>query len=375
MDHIPGKPYSQRNYRSINKKVARVAFISLKRPVDISFQNGVARIYLDVEERKSNSFKGVLGLQQQSESSSLVGNIELAIQNLFQSGKTLQVDWERFAENAQELLLYYKHPFILGSKLVPSIQLEILRQDSLFLTRSTTLGVGAFLSAKTEFEFLYQRRKGTLLTTDADLISSASLADFTSDGYQVRLMNGDFSLFNQLNELFAWSFKAGVGQKRIDRNLSLADSFYDTLSLVTDVFNFKLELGKQIKLKDRLSFYQHVSGGVIENKELLNNELFRVGGLHSLRGFNEKFFFANQYLITRSELRSFFERGSYLYLFYDQLFISNRQTSDTPFGTGFGFSLETSSGQFSFAMAIGKSKDQSFDVANLKAHFGYLTRF
>ncbi len=375
LDHVPGKLYSQKNYQALGRKMSRISFLSLKRPVDISFQDGLAKIYLDIEESRSNSFKGVLGLQQQNESSNLIGNISLDIKNLFQSGKELRLDWERFAENSQELLLYYKHPFFLSSKLAPSFQFEILRQDSIFLTRSSSLGVSTFFSAKAEIGFSYQRRRGTLLSTDIELISEGGLADFTTDNYQIRIENSDFSLFNQFKNHMAWFASIGVGQKQIDRNLSLADSFYDTLELSSDIFNLEVAIGRQLRLFRRITFYQYLGAGLIENDELLNNERFRLGGLNSFRGFNEKFFFADQYLISRSEIRSFFEKGSYLYLFYDLLLLENEGVSEEPFGTGLGFSLETSSGQFSFAMALGKSANQLFDLSNLKIHFGYLTRF
>ena len=114
---------------------------------------------------------------------------------------------------------------------------------------------------------------------------------------------------------------------------------------------------------------------MLYNDELLTNELYRLGGLNSIRGFNEKEFFAKNYLSSRIELRSFFEQGSYLYVFYDQLFYKRDALTDSPIGLGLGFALETRSGQFNFALASGNSNQQSISFDELRAHFGYTATF
>ena len=375
LDHIPGKPFSESSYQMVNQKISRVSFLKLRRPVDVSFQNQKAKMYLDIEERSSSTFQGVVGLQQGSEQTNVVGSIDLDIQNLFRSGKQLRVSWERFAENSQKLDLFYSHSFFLASKLTPFFNFQLLKQDTTFLKRFSNIGISTFFSARIRASFGYTKWKGTLLTEDEQAIAAASLADFTTDFYSVELEKGHFSEFFQLGSDYAWKLGVGAGAKRIDRNLSLPDSFYDTLSIETNILRVDLKFIGQKRVLERQTIYQHFEMGIIDNDELLNNERYRIGGLHSLRGFNEKFFFADRYLLSRSEFRSFFEQGSYIYVFFDQLFYRDSNFEDTPFGTGLGFSLATSSGQFSFAMALGKSKNQPLDFANIKAHFGYITRF
>ncbi len=375
IDHVPSNPFSEKSYSRIAEKIERTSFLSFKRPLDISFQKEKAKLYLDIVENESNTFQGVLGLQQQGERASIIGSINLGIQNLFKSGKELYLNWERFAENSQELSLSYKHPFLLDSKLTPSFKFELLRQDSTFLTQFSELGVSTYLSSKVEIFFGYNRQKGTLLTTDEQLAFQSGLADFHSDLYQLMIGQDDFQKSTQLVSYYAWMLKTGAGEKQINKNLSLPDSFYDTLSLRTNIFRFDLKLAGQLRMLKKQSVHQYIGVGIIENRELLNNERHRLGGSSTLRGFNEKVFFADRYFLGRTEFRSFFEKESYLYLSFDQLLYRNDNFSDSPFGAGLGFSLSTSSGQFSFALAIGASKDQSLDFSNMKAHFGYITVF
>ncbi len=375
IDHVPGKPFSELEYHQVVIKMGRSPFLRLRRPVDLSFQKERATLYLDIVEEESNRFQGVLGLQQAEAQSSVIGSIDLSINNMFRSGKEFELHWERFDEESQELQLRYKHPFFLDAKLAPMFEFNLLKQDTSFLTRSTSLGLGTYLSASIELSLNYTRNVGTLLTDEEEFISQSNFADYTSDIYRMRLSQGYAAKLEQYTDGVWWGLGLGVGTKQIDQNLSIPDSFYDTLKLQTDIFSFDWQFAIQKKLFKRQAFYQFFEAGIIDNGELLSNERYRLGGLNSLRGFNEKFFFADRFFMSKSEFRSFFERGSYLYVFYDQLIYTDRGFSESPYGAGLGFSLATSSGQFRFAFAIGKSADQDLDLRNLKAHFGYTTRF
>ncbi len=101
-----------------------------------------------------------------------------------------------------------------------------------------------------------------------------------------------------------------------------------------------------------------------------------------MRGFNENFFFAQHFALSRIELRQYFERRSFLMLFYDQLFYAQDQQWDQPVGFGVGLNLNTSTegndskkGLFTFALAIGTAQGIPLDFANVKVHLGYTTKF
>ena len=49
--------------------------------------------------------------------------------------------------------------------------------------------------------------------------------------------------------------------------------------------------------------------------------------------------------------------------------------AEWPVGLGTGLSLETNSGVFSFAMALGRTKEIPWDISNAKIHFGYISQF
>ena len=376
LDIVPGSLFSERDYASISLKIERSAFLQLNRPTDLSFKDNKAEVFLDISESTSNTFQGVLGLlQQQDGRTTAVGSLELDIQNLFKSGKQFRFFWERFSEESQKLDLVYKHPFFLDSKLTPSFRFGLLRQDTTFLNRVLGLGLNTFITPRIELFFEFERSNGTLLSTELETISNERLADFTRNIYTVQFLRGLESSLSSLKEGMVWDLSLSAGAKTIDQNLSIPTDYYDTIQLKSDFYRFEGDLHYQLRLFKRQTFYHHIQGASLKNNELLTNELYRLGGLNTIRGFNEKSLFADNFVLSRLEFRSFFEQKSYVYMFYDQLFIGRNSFVDSPFGLGLGFVLATSAGQFSFALAVGDAEDQPLSFSTVKAHFGYISRF
>ncbi|MEO9483271.1 MAG: hypothetical protein ABJG47_07495 [Ekhidna sp.] len=376
LDIEPGNPFSERDYRTIEQKIERSSFLTIQRPTDLSFKNNKAKTYLDIKEHASSTFQGVIGLQQiQNGKTTAVGALELDVQNLFRSGKQFKFAWERFAEESQSLNIFYKHPFFLNSKLSPSFSFGILKQDTTFLTRRTSVGLNTYVAPKIELSFEFETTNGTLISSDVSVIANTGLADFKRKTYNVQLSKGHFSSLGKLKNDIIWRFSSSGGTKKIQENISLPDSYYDSIRLETNFYRFEADIAYQIKILKRQSFFHHIRAGTLQSEELLSNELYRLGGLNSLRGFNEKQFFGKSYVLSRVEFRSFFENRSYAYVFYDHLFFSRELRTDQPYGVGLGFALATSTGQFSFALAVGNSADQNISFSAMKAHFGYISRF
>lgn len=376
LDITPGSVYSERGYRRLKEKVGRSAFLSLNREPDLSFTGDRATIYLDIQEDVTNSFQGVVGLQQvEAGRTSAVGSIELDIQNLFRSGKHLMFAWERFAEESQRVELFFKYPFFLDSKISPSFRFELFKQDTTFLTRVFGLGITTFIAPKIELTLEYEQTTGTLLSTSVPTLASLELADFKRPLYTIKLAQGHPNALGKYGDYLMWNFSASAGRKLIAKNAALPDTYYDSLERESDFFRIEGLLAYQLTVFKRQALYHQLSGAVLSNEELLQNERYRLGGLNTLRGFNEKFFFVDEYMLSRMEFRSFFEDRSYVYFAYDQMITTDDGRMQYPLGLGLGFALETSSGQFSFALALGQSENQPFSFSTMKAHFGYISRF
>jgi hemolysin activation/secretion protein len=368
-------PFSESAYRSISQKINRISHLSLIRPPDVSFQDARAWTYLDIEEGSTGSFQGILGLlpnQGTGQGVLITGNLDLSLLNLFRSGKELNFSWAQFAEQSQRLEASYRHPFIAGTSIHLNTSFKLFKQDTSFLNRETALSGSFYVSPQVEMGFGYKQQNATVLTSQIAIVSDRNWLDFNQDWYFWQIRKGNNRIVKSGN-MSTYASDLAIGRRRVKRNSQFPLDFYDTVQFKTTNFKWEAQvqiqrnIGKQSYLFGSLSM-AHLSSSSSAN------QLYRVGGLQTFRGFNEQFFYTPTYIISQLEGRLFFEEQSYVFVFYDQGFLKNRTWSN-PLGLGGGFSLLTNSGLFSFAMAVGRSEAIPFELANMKIHFGYLSRF
>jgi outer membrane protein assembly factor BamA len=107
--------------------------------------------------------------------------------------------------------------------------------------------------------------------------------------------------------------------------------------------------------------------------------LFRIGGLKTLRGFDEESIFCSTYLISTVEYRFLYARTSNLFVFTDAAWYENlsthRYTKDQPLALGAGISFDTKAGILNMSYALGNQMGNGFDVRNGKIHFGLVALF
>jgi hemolysin activation/secretion protein len=174
-------------------------------------------------------------------------------------------------------------------------------------------------------------------------------------------------------------FRGSVGQKKIIKNPAFSDDIYKNVDLASIQFRVTGAIQKFWRVYKNILLKTQVSGGYLEADNLFQSDLFRIGGLKSLRGFTENQFFTSKYGIANFEFRAMFSQMTYFMLFYDQSALiddfDKNMMVQYPFGTGAGFSFSTQAGIFNFVFAMGKSNVQPFGFEYSKIHFGYISRF
>ena len=115
------------------------------------------------------------------------------------------------------------------------------------------------------------------------------------------------------------------------------------------------------------------------NNQLYINELYRVGGQQTIRGFDEQSIFADWFQIATTEIRFLTGKNSFIYLFGDLSSTQNILNTDNNlnyrYGFGAGIALETKVGIFGLSYALGSSFNDPLLLRNGKVHFGYLNMF
>jgi hemolysin activation/secretion protein len=105
---------------------------------------------------------------------------------------------------------------------------------------------------------------------------------------------------------------------------------------------------------------------VLQSSSYLTNELFRFGGINSVRGFNENTLQANFVSALLSEYRYTLSNTLYLHSVFDYGYFQDQTTNinGNLLGIGFGFGLLNKNGLLNFVYANGTTNDQAIKLNN-----------
>lgn len=369
--------YQERDFEQIPSRIDQLPYLELNSPPDVSFESGMATVYLDLKPIKANRFEGVLGLlpkQAVDEKLAFTGYLNVELMNLFRSGKSLNFFWNRFADQSQTLNLSYQHPYVLGSVISLDAHFDLTRQDSLFLNQGWQFNGLVDINSFFRLKVGSSVQVGTLINPDIKNLEEG-LADYRRVSYQMEWAHINPYVRNQFGSYSQFAISGQVGNKRISRNLNIPETAYDTIQLKTLMGQLMVETWVQQKIYKGLTIHHEASAAALYNDLVLRNEMFRLGGLKTLRGFNENNFYVNRFALSRLEFRQYFEPKSYVMLFWDQSYFQSGRQNRFVQGIGIGFTIDTSNGLFTFASAYGIQDQVSQDISSLKIHFGYHSKF
>ncbi len=378
-----GKPFNQKLVKAIPQKIDRLEYVQLASSPEVIFKAGKSNIVLKLIRKKSDQIDGIVGLLPNANDQKkmiVTGQARLELHNLFSAGKHLKFEWQRLNIGSQLLNIDYLNPNLLRSPLNVGVGFHLLKQDSNFVNRDFLLKISLLPSSKAMLAFTSEFRTSRLLESPTNLNPDQSPAalDFNLNYYGL-----DYALYNFNDPIFptsgfGFSVNGMAGQKKIVKNPAIPDDVYGDIRPSSAQYKLEFKLENYWRMQKNWVILTAANGGFLSSHNLFKNDLFRLGGLNSLRGFNENYFYASQFAIGKVEVRTVFSDNSYFMFFYDQGIVKNTildESTDFPFGTGAGFDLSTNAGIFSFVLALGKSKSQEFGFNFAKIHFGYINRF
>lgn len=379
-----GNLYSTQKVLNSDKLLRQLPYVAIKKGSATFFKNNKAQVFYFIDEKKSNQADGIIGFLPNSGANKTLlftGEVNLLLRNLFGRGLNLKGEWKSFQSQSQSLSLDFYYPNVLGSVVDLDFGIDFLKQDTTFRSFQYNLKFSYQSSTFSKFSMFGGVKTSDLISTDRYKFISTlpQYADFTYSFYGIGYV------FNNLDDYYypksGWliSCDGSLGSKSIRRNAGVNELAYKSVNLNTTQYSINFSTEKHTRIIKNTILYTRIKGGRVSNENLLRNDMYRLGGFKSLRGFNENDYFVSDYLLANIELRQFTEPGSYLFLFFDQALyasaLTNAYKEDAPFGFGAGASLTTSAGVFNFAYGLGQSIDQKINFNLSKIHFGYTSRF
>lgn len=360
--NLKNRTFNQDLVTEVYTTLTDFPFVNQTKYPEILFTNDETKIYAYLEKAKPNRFDGFIGFAN-DENSKLTfnGYLDLALQNVFNSGEKLALYWKNDGNQQSTFNLGGEVPYLFKSPIGIQANLRIFRQDSTFQNTQSELNLGYYFSYNKKL-FI-----GTKSITSADIqnINNSNLNDFKSRFYTI----GFDYLKRNLTDFFFpektnLRVKLGYGNRTVasDKNPQL----FGQLEVSHNLY---LNSKNSINLKSQ-SFY-------LQSDSYLVNELHRFGGINSIRGFRENSLQANLYSGILLEYRYLLAPTIYIHSITDYGYFQDKTSNLTEnlLGLGFGFGLFTNNGIFNLVYANGSTSNQGIKLANSIVQISFKTNF
>lgn len=372
-----GKTYNEAELEKISEKMSYNPLIEEARPPQTLFNTDSTTVYLYVKKVKSNLFDGVLGFGNNTEGKfQLNGNVKVELNNIFNSLERIRLNWIAMPDKSSSLDLDVRVPYLFKSAVGTQTNFNMYRKDSVFVNTKIEERIFYQLNLNSSLGLNFSYENSNFVLDDHPELAML-YDDYSKSGYGLSYEYVQPSS-NPLMEGKSGLYILGKALNRKNTEFDEITQLYS--STKTNQYEVGLKAHYLFQLHPRHFVKAGLEGfGLFGNEGNIysQNELYRIGGFGSIRGFNEESIYASTYGITSLEYRFVPNEGFYISAFGDYGFIENKtvEISENLLGVGVGFSFLTQLGVFNLSYAVGKQSDTSFDFKNSKVHFGIVTRF
>lgn len=356
------KVFNQQTLEKLHNDIEKYRFVKQTKYPEILFTQDSTKIYVYLEKAKANTFDGYIGFTNDEQDKVVFsGYVDLILNNVLNSGEKLSLFWKSDGQEQRTFNLGAEIPYIFKSPFGIKANLNIFKQDSTFQNTRTALDIGYYFNYTTRAYIGYQSNE----SSDIQNTNTISLSDFESTFYTTGFEYTNFKIDDFLfPEKTYFEIKFGTGKR--ESNIENTNQFFGNL-----LFRHNLYLNDKniINIKSQ-NFY-------LQSNTYLINELFRFGGINSIRGFNENSLQGNLLTSILTEYRYVLSPSLYAHSIIDYGYFNDNtsNTSDTLLGLGFGIGLQTKNGLFNLIYANGSTKEQTAKLSNSIVHISLKANF
>ena len=294
--------FSKKKLNQVSALSNKLDFIKEKKAPEVLFKKDYTHLYLFLDKIGTSSFDGLVNFSSKENGKGLLlnGNLDLKLNNTFNTGEKFEIIWNKVSDEKTDFKINSYVPYILNSKFSTTLEFYLYRQDSTFINTNFELKTDYSINQKSHASILYSSEKSNYLLN----ISNNDLASYSNYfiglGYELK-KSSTSNLYKYKNGL--------------NLNLTIGKRKTDTESINQLKFHFSAFANVQINNRGYLNIKNE--SGLLTSKNYLLNELFRIGGANSIRGYNEQSIFTNGYSYSNIEFRYSLDTSSYLYSITD----------------------------------------------------------
>ena len=352
----------------ISENIKNTGFIEEIRPPAYEFIDNKASIYTYFKPQSKNSINGLVGIQPgENETVQFTGNVALNFQNALSYGEVLKFNWRRMFNSSQNLIAELSYPFLFNTNFEVQGGLDMIKKDSSFFNFNSKLIINYKSNSNFSNGFLFTNNNSTNLLEDD--YSSTSVNSF---GFVTNFKKLD----NPFNPRKGFKIKSEIayGWKETYAIDTVANNI-----LKSPNFNGNLSFSSYLSLLKRTTFKIKLSGSTIQNNILYENELTRIGGYKTIRGFDEESIWVSSFVLGNFEFRYLIDEKSNVFLFSDFAWTESKTNNilraDYFQSFGFGTNISMQNGLLTLIYGLGRKIDNPFLIRTGKIHLGFTSYF
>ena len=328
---------NKQKLKVISKVSKTIPFITEIKPPEVLFTKDSTLLYLYFKKKQNNSFDANIGFTSKEDGTILFnGNVDLSLKNILDTGEKIELFWNSIGEEQQEFKISSENPYVFNTKFSPQISFSIYKQDSSFVSSKFDSKLFYNINPKTKFALTYNSEASENLQTNLGNNIESFGNNFFGLQFQYRIPKNDFFLNSKFNLEINPTFGK---RKNKDKNENLNQFKIETsLSYILDINS-----RSSISIKNKI--------GYLNSDTFINNELFRIGGVNTIRGFNEQSIITNDFNIFKIEFRYLTSEKTYFYTITDAGRIKLDSKNKNLLGLGLGYLFTTKKARVNISLA------------------------
>ena len=355
------KIFNKDNVSKIYKDFNNFRFVNQTRYPEILFSEDSTKVYVYLEKSKSNRFDGYIGFANDEKSNlQFTGYLDLSLTNVLNSGEQFNLYWKTDDNKQVTFNANIEIPYVFKSPFGIKANLNIFKQDSIFQSTKTAVEAGYYFANNKNIFIGYQSTE----SSDIQNTNNSFISDFKSNFITSTFNYSNYTQHSLFPEKTKIIFKGGFGTR--NSNLASNDQIFFEANISHDLH---LNKNNVIKIKSE-NFY-------LKSNNYITNELYRFGGIRSIRGFNENSLQANALSSLLTEYRFILSSNLYINSVLDYAIYNDATNSTTNnlLGLGFGVGVLSKNGLLKLIYANGTSKGEAVKVGNSVVHLQFISNF
>ena len=352
------KPFQERSLQKIHQSFKKLPFVTAIRDPEVLFAKDSTIAYLYFKRKANNYVEGFLGFESKNSGGiRFNGNLVVRLLNNLHQGEQLNLLYKNDGDLQRNFSISLQWPYVFRSPIGTETGLEIFTRDSSFVTSKQ------FLKLSVPLRQDLRVWTGIEFFSGSSLEITPTLPSFQKTSFRLEIekefaaYDAYFATRSYIKGQAAWGKRTVDSQQASQYHLGLSSQYI-------------------LSLSDRSQYIARLGGQALVGDVLYIHELFRLGGILSLRGFSDNQFQTDRYLLLNQEYRYLLSPESYLLGLVDNALVHDETLGNQwLLGIGVGLGIRTGGGMLQLQYVLGKTPQLPFSFKDAKVHLRFSSFF